>query len=629
YEIDRIRRLEALAAYSDSRRLATESLTRWVSQLVHRRQQESIACSFHDGTVIPKRAASHLRRWRLRLRDRLSIRVRADDLAARTIDRWLERVDHVRVGLNSRAEARRAERDVTLVRVSFSSWRASTARVARLAHAAEGVHRTRLLVQLVGKWRAGVERERVQTKRADVVRDFMVLRAAWRRWTEREWERRREAWEANKRRERVREAWQFWVDQTQRKRLERELVVRFRRKQDRRLAAVTLHVWMENVISRKEREWEAAKWSDARVARFGFAGWAAATVRAEQRLVLADAQRAVKLEELRDRVFRQWYEAARRSRVLRARCTAVLARRRCARLQVAFDAWRERSLRRSEDEVARRREVRELEEAWEWWKARTRTLAAIEFRKVRLGSRALACWRAWTPSRELSLQAVQTDHRAIATGALQVWRIKATAKFALRSISGRLRVGNSPSSASPPLRVSTSQVSPAGPSSPSPSHVSLSTTSRSALASTIATSFSRRSPSRELSSAADDRLQAAAAAVATRRSSAMEKRPSSSSSSSAPSRPRLSAEYASAQPSQARHRRRRKSIISLMGARSESGAGHRRGYDSSEDEHGRQDWRETRSEGGGPPIGRERDVRSQHEALRRRLREAAANATYQ
>lgn len=43
------------------------------------------------------------------------------------------------------------------------------------------------------------------------------------------------------------------------------------------------------------------------------------------------------------------------------------------------------------------------------------TLAAIEFHKVRLGSRAFACWRAWTPPRELSLQAIETDRRAMSS----------------------------------------------------------------------------------------------------------------------------------------------------------------------------------------------------------------------
>lgn len=134
---------------------------------------------------------------------------------------------------------------------------------------------------------------------------------------------------------------------------------------------------------------------------FGFSGWAAATVRAEQRLVLAHAHRAVKLEgapgsthgvcvrsarttsngrltllcfvpELRERVFRQWHDLAQQSRTLRERCAAVLQQRRRARLEYAFDVWREGSLRRGEEVVVRRREGRECREAWEWWKARTK-----------------------------------------------------------------------------------------------------------------------------------------------------------------------------------------------------------------------------------------------------------------
>lgn len=175
---------------------------------MHLRQQEAIAVSYHDETVVAKRASSLLKRWRLHLRIRLSVRVRSDELAAKSIDRWLARADHVRFELSAKADASLAERNATLSRVSFSSWRASTSRVVRLGKAAEGVHRTRLLVGLLDRWRGRVERERVQAKRADVVRDFMVLRAAWRCWTEREWERRRTAWEAAKRRERVQEAWQ-------------------------------------------------------------------------------------------------------------------------------------------------------------------------------------------------------------------------------------------------------------------------------------------------------------------------------------------------------------------------------------------------------------------------------------
>ena len=151
------------------------------------------------------------------------------------------------------------------------------------------------------------------------------------------------------------------------------------------------------------------------------------------------------MPELRERAFRQWHDLAQQSRTLGERCAAVLQQRRRARLEYAFDVWRERSLRRGEEVVVRRREGRECREAWEWWKARTKvredsrpasagngaarlcalvnadtfdspqTLAAIEFHKVRLGSRALACWRAWTPPRELSLQAIETDCRAMSS----------------------------------------------------------------------------------------------------------------------------------------------------------------------------------------------------------------------
>ena len=217
-------------------------------------------------------------------------------------------------------------------------------------------------------------------------------------------------------------------------------------------------------------------------------------------------------------------------------------------------------------------------------------------------------------------------------GALQVWRIKGNAQFALRSLRGapiliclRLRLGSSPSSASPPLRVSSSQTPPPNHASPSPSHASLSTPSRSTFISTAATSLYRPSPRRSESFTSGDKLPPTTLASSP---SFKERRLSSSSSNSAPSRPRLSAEYSPHPPTQDRTARRRKSIISLIEARSEpaAGQGHRAHQYSSEDGEGEQGRGETRSEGGGRAIGRERDVRRQHEALRRRLREAASNA---
>lgn len=209
YEVDRVRRLEALASRSDAHRLATEALTRWVGQLLLRREQGTTASRYYEENLVKqKRARGLLSRWRLQLRLRLSRRVRANDLAGEMMERWLARLDHVQVDLASRADARLAERDSTLLRVTFPAWRASTSRVSRLTLAAMGVHRTRLLVRALDKWRGRVEHERVQGSKADVVRDFMVLRGAWRKWAEREWERRRERWEAAKRKERVREAWQ-------------------------------------------------------------------------------------------------------------------------------------------------------------------------------------------------------------------------------------------------------------------------------------------------------------------------------------------------------------------------------------------------------------------------------------
>lgn len=182
--------------------------------------------------------------------------------------------------------------------------------------------------------------------------------------------------------------------------------------------------------------------------------------------------------------------------------------------------------------------------------------------------------------------------------------------------SGRMRLGHSPSSASPPVRASTSQLQTVD-SSPSPSFASLSTPSRSAFASTAATSLPRASPVSDTNAATSHPLNPP------RSSAQLVRQLSGLSETSAAPRPRLSAEYAQSQLSQQDRPRRRKSIISLIDARSESGAGRRPSFGTASEEEADGRTGETRSEGGGRHG---RDVRSQHDALRRRLREAALKA---
>lgn len=305
--------------YSDSHRLATESLAHWVGQLVRQHQQAETARQHANG-LLAKRASTFLQHWRLAVRLRLSTRVHSSDIVASSLDRWLDKLEHVQFTLANKADAHLAARDAVLGRVSFSSWRTSTARVARLTEVAGGVHRTRVLVKALGTWRGRHASLAVQDRKAEVVRDFMLLRGCWRKWSEKDWERRKAAWKSQKRRERVREAWQCesrwpplsssrcWVSPSgltlslhslgqsdaaeaartgtrvplpaqarsgespswpsQSRLLTLTVDFRSASRLSQRFLAGTVDIWVGAVIRHREREHEAAEWSDGRVLRF-------------------------------------------------------------------------------------------------------------------------------------------------------------------------------------------------------------------------------------------------------------------------------------------------------------------------------------------------------------------------
>ncbi|CDR40839.1 hypothetical protein NBRC10512_003211 [Rhodotorula toruloides] len=627
---DHVRHLEQVASAHDARHLAHQTLTTWRTRTAHLVSLSSLASS-HAHTLLTRRASSQLTHWRLSLRLRLALRVRADSLLSTSLSHWLDAYEHVQIELEGRADALIATRDTRVGGVALEVWRSAVAHRVKLQGAAETYSRLRSVARGLEKWKRRWEVERVREKKAEVVRDFFVTRRAWRRWSEEVWERKRATWEVERRRKRAKETLDYWLTQLRQRRRDRELVTQLQRQQGQRLLAASLEQWKLAVVLRKEDEVEARDWRDRKLVRDGFRRWAQQTVKAEERILRAASFRSVKLEELRDRLFHAWLSSSRRSAALRVRLDRFDTSRRRKTLEAAFDCWREGSLRRSEEQVQRRRAQRERGEAWAQWKSRTKTVAAIQLYNRLLASHALLAWQAWTPPADLTRRAIEADEGSVIGGAFQVWKIKTGAKKALRSYSGRLRLGSSPSAASSPL-ASPARPSPARASSNTSSTLS-STPSRSlwgtsaASASTAATSY-RPALATPASSAGASPYPAPSV-------SARPQTASTSAFTSAASRRRLSAEIAVNKPAPPRQpdagkRERRRSIVSVLSSRSAPSGGASLfasrvsgNYDDSDEEDAASVGREgksTRSEGGA-------DVRGRHEALRARLRAAAAAAS--
>ncbi|GAA5908675.1 hypothetical protein JCM8208_002183 [Rhodotorula glutinis] len=639
--------LSSIASAHHARRLASLALNQWRTRLSHL-SRLSHAADARAQALVAERVASSLVTWRLSTRLSLLARARSHALAESALAAWSAAYEHVEVELAGRADALVARTGTQLRAVSFGAWRDAAQQRARLEVAARGVDRARVLRRVVGRWKGREEAQRVQARRADVVRDFMQVRGAWRVWCEKAWDGRRARWEDERRKARKKEAFDFWLSQARQKARDEQLVGRVQEQQAKRILMTALEAWKARVIARKSLEQDASAFFGRKAVLSAFKRWTVQTYRAEDRLVLANEHRAVKLEELRDRIFHAWLLSTRRSSTLRHRLSGLLAAR-DERIKVeAYDAWRVKSLEGRERATVTRREARGRAQALEHWKGRTKTLVAIQHRHCVLAARALEGWRTWTTPPELVRRAVETDHGAITSGALQVWRIKTSAKRALKSLSGRMRLANSPGS-SPPSRLSPStRLSSSAATFPSPAPLSVppsASTPRTAptastnasfasvSASTTPTSY-RPTPSPSLQRPPRARTPSTATA-----------------DPAAPQRPTLAAEYGSspglAMRADSRPRTARShSIVSRLSARSVRslpGPGVGRSADvfsSSEDEEdgaGGEDgrWRRrgttgpgTRSEGGGigDRDGEQRDVRGEYAALRARLRAAAVAA---
>ncbi|BGP32246.1 hypothetical protein JCM10296v2_004027 [Rhodotorula toruloides] len=590
---DHVRHLEQVASLHHARHLALQSLSTWRTRTAHSASLSALASS-HAHTLLTRRASSQLTHWRLSLRLRLALRVRTDLLLSISLSHWLDAYEHVQIELEGRADALIATRDARVGGVALEVWRSAVAHRGKLQRAAETYARLRSVARGLEKWKRRWEEERVREKKAEVVRDFFVTRRAWKRWSEDVWERKRARWEVERRRKRAKETLDYWLAQLRQRRRDRDLVMQLQRQQAQRLLAASVEQWKLANVVRKEDEAEARDWRDHKLVRDGFRRWVQQTVKAEERILRAASFRAVKLEELRDRLFHTWLSSSRRSARLRERLVRSDALRNRKTLEATFDRWREGSLRRADEQVQRRRARREREEAWARWKSRTKTLAAIQHYGRILASHALSAWQAWTPPADLTRRAIEADEGSVIRGAFQVWKIKTSAKKALRSYS-------SPPSGSCILKY---------------------------LVNTLQHSFSLRlgyisrvgidggdEPS---SDTCDPRFT-----------------PSTTAFTSAASRRRLSAEITVNKPTEPRQpdagqRERRRSIVTVLSSRSAPSGGASLfasrvsgNYDDSDEEESASVGREgksTRSEGG-------TDVRGRHEALRARLRAAAAAAS--
>lgn len=197
--------LSSLASTHHARRLASLALSQWRTRLSHL-SRLSHAADARAQALSARRAVSSLVTWRLSTRLSLLARARSHALADSALAAWSAAYEHVEVELAGRADALVARKGAQLRAVTFGAWHEAAQQRARLEVAARGVDRASVLRRVVGRWKGREEAQRVQARRANVVRDFMQVRGAWRTWCEKAWDGRRARWEDERKSARKKEA---------------------------------------------------------------------------------------------------------------------------------------------------------------------------------------------------------------------------------------------------------------------------------------------------------------------------------------------------------------------------------------------------------------------------------------
>ncbi|GAA5886149.1 hypothetical protein JCM6882_004280 [Rhodosporidiobolus microsporus] len=454
-----VRDLEAAADQHYAISLASSAIETWTRRKRRVDDLSHLALSTSTSFLRARLTSSLLPHWRLSTRLSLSLSSSSRSVLLRAFNHWEENLDHVQVELAGRADAFAARKDGELVGAALAAWGDAAAHHARLNQAAAAVARRSLLARWFARWEGRKRAEDLQERKADVVRGFMAQRGAWRVWVEKGAERRRGRWVEGKRRERGREALMFWLQQTRQKQQDRQLVLAVQQRSNTRLLSSSLSRWKNRLIALRDVDAAASELYDGRVLHAGFKRWADETVQAAERLLVADAHRAGKLEDLHLRLFTRWRHSTARSVSLKARLAAFAAAKAERTREDAWGVWRERAMRRREEAVRARREKAVKGEVVGRWMMKSKALLAHRHHRSHLLSSSLSLWRAWTPPPDLLATAVEVDRNVVLGGAVKVWRVRGEARRMLRGVSRLRPFGSSPASSptvAPPHRSSPS-----------------------------------------------------------------------------------------------------------------------------------------------------------------------------
>ncbi|KAI0064613.1 hypothetical protein BV25DRAFT_1852514 [Artomyces pyxidatus] len=393
--------------------------------------------------------------WKAHERGRLLERVRTLRLLKQSWETWKKRLRHQK-GLEDKALAFALRPSSSLAAEVVRTWRKHHAGHRNALAFAVQYRDRQLEFKMLTAWRLHLRENLRLIRKAKKEEKLLVWRRAWRIWTSKLEERRREKKLLDLQRNKTEKLFSTWKEQALRRRRHRVAEQEIQNRTTTRVLRKALYLWNNRLLEIKDREFQYGQNYDKRVMVTSFSKWKMLYVRHVEELRLMESYQDIKREESMRRMFYKWLTAARSARHRRMTLLAKEEEMRRFYLIATWDKWRGRlqaeRLLPLERTFGLQNQNAVMYRAFVTWHSKTKSLPAVRFHASHIKARFWNIWRDAMPRALQAKKAREMERKAVLSKALEKWLQAHRTKIALRAVA-RARYMRLPtsSSARPPV----------------------------------------------------------------------------------------------------------------------------------------------------------------------------------
>ncbi|TFK42645.1 Sfi1 spindle body protein-domain-containing protein [Crucibulum laeve] len=387
--------------------------------------------------------------WRAHERGHLLERVRTTRLLKQAWTIWQSRLqkEKQRTELASSFASRV---DLQLLLSSFHRWQ-EVHRTHRNAQAfAVQYHSAQLRYKVLLTWRVELRKKLKMVKVARMADRFFATRHAWRAWSLKLDEKKREKKLKLFEKQKLVSHFSRWIQRSRQVRHHRMAEQAIQDFVSERFKRNVLSQWTNRVIEVKLRELDAGQRYDLKMQAAAFKKWKEACLRHVEEVNLLESYLFVKKEDNVRRVFSRWLASARATRYRRLTLQRREDQLKLATSLAAWDKWRDRfideKLRPIEYDVILQMQKNLMFRAFGIWHGKTKSLPAIRFHANNSKTKYFKMWRETMPRAVQAREARERDRKALLRKSLDQWIQAYKTKIALKAVA-RARYLRLPTSA--------------------------------------------------------------------------------------------------------------------------------------------------------------------------------------